>query len=193
MVREWNEGDHPRNPDSGEFVDKVGGGGWAQRLASMIGRGRTRTPAVYRMTEDLHPKYSRGNDPGGNPARQGGSPMLPDDVQNRREDVLHAFDPIGNYRRGLNKLYDDIGIPDPAKTEAIETYLGVLRPEDLPRPTGPGDYDYGLAQITHHIYDPTEAQEILDKLEAHRQRTGQYFPETTRMLEDIIYYTESED
>lgn len=36
----WNERDHPRNPEDGKFVDRVGSGGWAQRISDSIGQGR---------------------------------------------------------------------------------------------------------------------------------------------------------
>ncbi len=37
--RAWNERDHPRDGE-GRFRDRVGSGGWAQRISDAIGRGR---------------------------------------------------------------------------------------------------------------------------------------------------------
>lgn len=41
MNKKWNEREHPRNPHTGEFVEKSGGGGWAQGVVSaLLGRPR---------------------------------------------------------------------------------------------------------------------------------------------------------
>jgi hypothetical protein len=37
----WNERDHPRNPEDGKFVDRVGSGGWAQRISDSISQSRS--------------------------------------------------------------------------------------------------------------------------------------------------------
>lgn len=44
MARDWRERDHPRNPHTGEFVEKTGGVAWAQRIAGEIGRRIGREP-----------------------------------------------------------------------------------------------------------------------------------------------------
>jgi len=58
MARRWIERDHPRHPggsgeQSGRFRERVGSGGWAMRLASAIGQGRTRSVApTVRLERD---------------------------------------------------------------------------------------------------------------------------------------------
>lgn len=64
MARDWNEREHPRNPEDGQFVDKVGGGGWARRLSDMIGLGRHRSSGPTPRPEPDYPKIAKG-DPSG--------------------------------------------------------------------------------------------------------------------------------
>lgn len=56
MARDWKESDHPRHPAKspggagGRFRENVGGAGWAMRLASMLGKRRSRG-TVARVSE----------------------------------------------------------------------------------------------------------------------------------------------
>lgn len=106
-MSDWNERDHPRNPDDGKFVDKVGGGGWAGKLAGMIGGGPARTPAV-------------------DPA-----------VQQRREDVLDALNPEAAFRRKAEPLLREIYAPhyegDPGiSQQRIDEYIRESVPKSAP-------------------------------------------------------------
>jgi len=82
---DWDERDHPRNPDDGKFVDKVGTGGWAGKLAGMVGNG---------------------------PGHTGAGQVTPQQQQ-RREDVLDALNPEAAFRRKAEPLLRQIYAPHP--------------------------------------------------------------------------------
>lgn len=105
---EWDERDHPRNPEDGKFVDKTGGSGWARKIAEMIGNGPARTPAV-------------------DPA-----------VQQRREDVLEALNPEAAFRRKAEPLLRQIYAPHPEygdpgiSDQRVEEYIRESLPRSAP-------------------------------------------------------------
>lgn len=101
---EWDEREHPRNPEDGKFVDKVGTGGWASKLAGMIGQGRGHTGPVDSA------------------------------VQQRREDVLDALNPEAAHRREYTKLLTQLEYSPQGAQEAIDYHLKYARSSGLSVP-----------------------------------------------------------
>jgi hypothetical protein len=166
MARRWVERDHPRHPGEspggvgGQFRERVGSGGWATRLNSMLGGRRGAT------------EYQVGR-AGGRSDLIDGPSTADDDIA--QEDVGYIASDIGGTpsSREMALRMEALGDPERARRafrllragqqEGIRTHLGI---ESYGVRGRSGDY---TPQAT---VDQFNEQAILDKLfpEAHRAR-----------------------
>lgn len=168
MARDWNEREHPRNPEDGKFVDRVGSGGWARRISDSIGQGRGEHPQIANNRRMMNQIYDQlGIEERGSIDEYLGS-LNPDEAEGMSEDdVDYAL--VGHVAtletpEQYRDLIGRIGTGYPLTRSAIEDDLTVrFGGHDAPVPTEMGSVvDLGPLQEHWDEHEELEGLEFYD-------------------------------